>query len=187
MILTPAPEHARLVKAAIAAGKDVYCEWPLTTKTPDSEELLSLAEAKGVRHIVGLQRPLGPGVRYMRDLVKQVRMTRGMILAPINGNCELKDIFGRAFQHVTKHSIVEKEKLQILPASILRTMLISEIQQFINLLELRSPLEELVETRDYIKGMIAILAKKEDMEIDHMMGNYFPADDQNNSRIGFQL
>ncbi|WP_292804575.1 Gfo/Idh/MocA family oxidoreductase [Nostoc sp. NMS7] len=53
VILAPAPEHARHAKAAIAAGKDVYSEWPLTTKTSESEELLSLAEAKGVRHIVG--------------------------------------------------------------------------------------------------------------------------------------
>ncbi len=42
-VVAPAPEHARLVKQAIAAGKDVYCEWPLTTSTADSEELLSLA------------------------------------------------------------------------------------------------------------------------------------------------
>ncbi|MEH1929306.1 MAG: Gfo/Idh/MocA family oxidoreductase [Nostoc sp.] len=71
VILAPAPEHARHAKAAIAAGKDVYSEWPLTTKTSESEELLSLAEAKGVRHIVGLQRSMGPSARYTRDLVKQ--------------------------------------------------------------------------------------------------------------------
>lgn len=71
VVLAPAPEHAGSVKAAIAAGKDVYSEWPLTTKTSDSEELLALAEAKGVRHIVGLQRRMGPSARYTRDLVKQ--------------------------------------------------------------------------------------------------------------------
>jgi predicted dehydrogenase len=70
-VVSPAPEHARLVKAAIAAGKDVYSEWPLTTSTADSEQLLALAEAKGVRHIVGLQRRMGPSARYTRDLVKQ--------------------------------------------------------------------------------------------------------------------
>jgi predicted dehydrogenase len=70
-VVAPAPEHARLVKATIAAGKDVYSEWPLTTSTVDSKELLSLAEAKGVRHIVGLQRRMGPSARYTRDLVKQ--------------------------------------------------------------------------------------------------------------------
>lgn len=70
-VVAPAPEHARLVRAVIAAGKDVYCEWPLTTSTTESEELLSLAEAKGVKHIVGLQRRMGPSARYTRDLVKQ--------------------------------------------------------------------------------------------------------------------
>lgn len=45
VILAPAPEHAQFAKGAIAAGKDVYSEWPLTTKTSDSEELLALAEA----------------------------------------------------------------------------------------------------------------------------------------------
>jgi predicted dehydrogenase len=70
-VVAPAPEHARLVKQAIAAGKDVYSEWPLTTSTAQSEELLSLAERKGVRHIVGLQRRMGPSARYTRDLIKQ--------------------------------------------------------------------------------------------------------------------
>jgi len=70
-VVAPAPEHARLAKKAIAAGKDVYSEWPLTTSTAESEELLSLAEAKGVRHIVGLQRRMGPSARYTRDLIKQ--------------------------------------------------------------------------------------------------------------------
>ena len=70
-IVAPAPEHARLVKAVIAAGKDMYCEWPLLTSTAESEELLALAEAKGVRHMVGLQRRMGPSARYTRDLVRQ--------------------------------------------------------------------------------------------------------------------
>jgi predicted dehydrogenase len=71
VILAPAPEHARLAKLAIAAGKDVYSEWPLTTSTAESEELLALAEAQGVRHIVGLQRRQGPSARYLHDLVQQ--------------------------------------------------------------------------------------------------------------------
>ncbi|WP_030605605.1 Gfo/Idh/MocA family protein [Streptomyces fulvoviolaceus] len=70
-VLTPTSQRVPLVKAAIEAGKDVYSEWPLTTRTSDSEELLALAEAKGVRHVVGLQRRQGPAVRYARDLVAQ--------------------------------------------------------------------------------------------------------------------
>lgn len=70
-VLTPAPQHAQFARAAIEAGKDVYTEWPLSTSTTDSQELLDLAEARGVRHLVGLQRRLGPAARYARDLVAQ--------------------------------------------------------------------------------------------------------------------
>jgi predicted dehydrogenase len=69
VVLPPAPEHATVVKAAIAAGKDVYCEWPLTTKTEDSEELLMLAEQAGVKHFVGFQRTLGASSRLLNDLL----------------------------------------------------------------------------------------------------------------------
>lgn len=69
IVLPPAPHHAELVRAAIAAGKDVYCEWPLTTKIADTEDLLARAQAAGVRHVVGLQRRMGPSARYVRDLL----------------------------------------------------------------------------------------------------------------------
>jgi predicted dehydrogenase len=69
VVLAPAPEHVLSVKAAISAGKDVYCEWPLTTSTSDSEELLSMARTAGVRHVVGLQRTLGASAQYLQDLI----------------------------------------------------------------------------------------------------------------------
>ncbi|WP_243041246.1 Gfo/Idh/MocA family protein [Dyella sedimenti] len=59
------------MRAAIAAGKDVYSEWPLTTLTATSKALVELAGQAGVRHIVGLQRRLAPHNRYLRDLVTQ--------------------------------------------------------------------------------------------------------------------
>jgi predicted dehydrogenase len=71
VVLPPAPEHATLSRMAIESGKDVYCEWPLTTHTSDSENLLSQAEAAGIRHVVGLQRRLGASAQYVRDLLAQ--------------------------------------------------------------------------------------------------------------------
>ena len=68
-VLPPAPHHAELVRKAIAAGKDVYCEWPLTTTIEDTEDLLARAKTAGVRHVVGLQRRLGPSARFVRDLL----------------------------------------------------------------------------------------------------------------------
>jgi predicted dehydrogenase len=71
VVLPPAPQHAEIVKAAIANGKDVYCEWPLTTNTKDSEELLRLAEQAGVKHLVGLQRTVGASSLFLRDLLSR--------------------------------------------------------------------------------------------------------------------
>jgi predicted dehydrogenase len=80
-VLSPAPEHADAVRAAILACKDVYCEWPLTTNTKDSEELLQLARQRGVRHLVGLQRTAESSSRHLRELlsdgyVGQIRSVR---------------------------------------------------------------------------------------------------------------
>lgn len=63
-------EHARLVRAALAAGKHVFCEWPLGTSTAEAKSLVAAAEAAGVRTVVGLHRRLSPGARYLRDLVQ---------------------------------------------------------------------------------------------------------------------
>lgn len=69
VVLPPAPQHVSIVTAAIAAGKDVYCEWPLTTSLADSKELLQLAEEAGVRHCVGLQRTVGASSQQLKALI----------------------------------------------------------------------------------------------------------------------
>jgi predicted dehydrogenase len=71
VVLTTAPQHEEAVRAAIAAGKDVYCEWPLTLNASLARELEAAAREKGVRHIVGLQRRTAPHTRYLRDLIGQ--------------------------------------------------------------------------------------------------------------------
>jgi len=90
VVLPPAPEHAAVVKAACDAGKDVYCEWPLSTNTPDSEALLALVQSTGSRHVVGLQRTVGASFRYLRDLlasgeIGKLRSVRMMVSVPSFG------------------------------------------------------------------------------------------------------
>jgi predicted dehydrogenase len=71
VVLAPTPEHGRLAKAVIESGKDVYSEWPLSTTTAESKQILALAHAKGVKHVVGLQRRFSPSSRYWHDLMKK--------------------------------------------------------------------------------------------------------------------
>jgi predicted dehydrogenase len=69
LVLTTAPQHEVAVRAAIAAGKDVYSEWPLTADPRTSAELLRLAKEAGVRTVIGVQRDLAAAFRYARDLI----------------------------------------------------------------------------------------------------------------------
>src|SRR6476646_2603864 len=63
------PDHYRPVMAAIEAGKHVYCEWPLGRDTDEAERLRDAAEARGIRHAVGLQGQMSPAINYARDLI----------------------------------------------------------------------------------------------------------------------
>lgn len=63
-------EHARAVIAAIDAGKNVYCEWPLGNGLAEAESMAAHARSRGVRAFVGLQARSSPAVRYIRDLVR---------------------------------------------------------------------------------------------------------------------
>lgn len=70
------PAHARLVRAAIEAGKHVYCEWPLALTSEEAASLAELADRAGVRHAVGLQARHAPEIRHARDLVAAGRVGR---------------------------------------------------------------------------------------------------------------
>src|SRR5690606_35939837 len=49
------PDHAAVIRAALAAGKHVLCEWPLAVDRAEADELTGLAEAAGVVAAVSLQ------------------------------------------------------------------------------------------------------------------------------------
>jgi predicted dehydrogenase len=63
------PDHYRPVMAAIAAGKHVYCEWPLGRDGDEAARMLESAEARGIRHAVGLQGQMSPAINYAKDLI----------------------------------------------------------------------------------------------------------------------
>ena len=65
------PLHHQLVMAALRAGKDVFCEWPLGANVEEAEEMADLAREQSLRTAVGLQGRSDPSIRYARDLVAQ--------------------------------------------------------------------------------------------------------------------
>ena len=63
------PHHRQLVSAALAAGKAVYCEWPLGRDLDDARAMAALAAGQGVRTVAGLQARQAPAVEFARELL----------------------------------------------------------------------------------------------------------------------
>ncbi|GAA2820781.1 Gfo/Idh/MocA family oxidoreductase [Saccharopolyspora taberi] len=75
-ITVKVPGHAELVRAALDAGKHVYCEWPLALTTTEAEELARAAEAAGVHNVVGLQARQSPAFARARELIAEGHLGR---------------------------------------------------------------------------------------------------------------
>jgi len=63
------PHHRQLVSAAIAAGKAVYCEWPLGRDLDDAKAMAALAAEHRVRTVVGLQARQAPAIEFVQELL----------------------------------------------------------------------------------------------------------------------
>src|SRR5713101_4033858 len=64
------PHHRELVSAALAAGKAVYCEWPLGRDLDDARAVAALAAKQGVRTVVGLQARQAPAIEFVQQLLR---------------------------------------------------------------------------------------------------------------------
>lgn len=61
--------HYNILRRAIAAGKPVYCEWPLTLDLAEARSLAEQAKEAGVRAVIGTQGAVSAEVGYLRHLV----------------------------------------------------------------------------------------------------------------------
>src|SRR2546427_5230467 len=64
------PHHRELVSAALAAGKAVYCEWPLGRDLDDAQAMAALAAEQRVRTVVGLQARQAPAIEFVQELLR---------------------------------------------------------------------------------------------------------------------
>jgi len=63
------PYHFEIAKAAIDAGKHVYCEWPVGNGLAEAEELAALARDRNVLGVAGTQAPFAPEIEHLRQLI----------------------------------------------------------------------------------------------------------------------
>jgi predicted dehydrogenase len=70
-IAVKVPHHLELVNAALDAGKNVYCEWPLGNGLDEAVAMADKARKLGIKCAVGTQARSAPAVAYVRDLIAQ--------------------------------------------------------------------------------------------------------------------
>lgn len=69
VVTVKTPRHRELVVPALAAGKPVFCEWPLAV---DHREAIEMTQAVGqLSTFVGLQGRSSPSFRWLADLVRE--------------------------------------------------------------------------------------------------------------------
>src|SRR4029077_3712864 len=68
-VVVRVPSHYPPTKAALEAGKHVYCEWPLGRTTAEAEDLSALAQTKGLVTAIGLQARVDPAVMHLKALI----------------------------------------------------------------------------------------------------------------------
>jgi predicted dehydrogenase len=69
VIAVDAPMHHKLTRAALEAGKHVYVEKPLTLRADDAEDLIDLADARGLKLMVGHLLEYHPGVEKLKEIL----------------------------------------------------------------------------------------------------------------------
>jgi len=69
-ITTPPQSHFALARRCLMAGTNVYIEKPFTLNTVDAEELIDLADRKGLKLTAGHNAQFSPAMVRMRELVK---------------------------------------------------------------------------------------------------------------------
>jgi len=74
VVSTRVDTHYGLAKPALEAGKNIFVEWPLGANVSQATELLSLAKAKNVRTIVGLQGRYDAAVLRVREVISSGRL-----------------------------------------------------------------------------------------------------------------
>src|SRR6267378_2400934 len=70
VVTVKVPHHRELVSAALAAGKAVYCEWPLGRDLEDARAIATLAAKEGVRTVAGLQARQAPAIEFVQQLLR---------------------------------------------------------------------------------------------------------------------
>src|SRR5207249_6718196 len=149
------PHHRALVSAALAAGKAVYCEWPLGRDLEDTRAMAALAAERGVRTVVGLQARQAPAIAFVRQLLSDGYV--GEVLSTTMVGLSIPgDVVGQPNAYMLDKA--NGANLLTIPAGHSLDILNYVLGEYADLSavsNLRRPLTTIEETRTQIENMAA--------------------------------
>ena len=99
-VATRVPDHRDLVLAALAAGKHVYCEWPLGRSIAEAEAMNDARRTAGVEAAVGLQLRGNPVVARARELLRQGAIGRLLSVSVSSATAGFGPVVPAAFAYL---------------------------------------------------------------------------------------
>lgn len=75
-VASPPFEHHRAVMLALAAGKHVLCEKPVSTRLADAEEMTAAAERAGVANAIAFEYRYNPALQALKELIVNGHMAK---------------------------------------------------------------------------------------------------------------
>ena len=154
VVTVKVPAHDELVRAALDAGKHVYCEWPLARTTEEADGLARLARDAGIHHVIGLQARESPVVTYARELIARGhvgRVTSVTAYAALGAGADARTPAALAY---TKEAANAAGALEIVGGHTLDAVehLVGEIAEVSALLSLQRPRHTVVETGETVQA-----------------------------------
>lgn len=102
-VATPNAMHYEMAKAALNAGKHVFCEKPLSLSAAQSRELADLAAKKGVVNYCGFSNIMNPANQYVKELVQSGKLGKIMrVHATYDQDMLLDPSIPLAWRHIRK-------------------------------------------------------------------------------------
>src|SRR5881409_2487779 len=144
------PDHRELVSAALAAGKAVYCEWPLGRDLDDARAMAKLAAKQGVRTVAGLQARQAPAIEFVQQLLSDGYV--GEVLSTTLVGLSIPgDVVGQA----NAYMLEKANGANVLTIAVghsldLLTYVLGEFTDLSAVSNLRRPLITIEETREQI-------------------------------------
>lgn len=105
VIATETSEHYSLAKEALQSGKHVFVEKPLTRSSKQAEELINLADERGMRLMVGHLLLYHPAFTYVQSLIQTGKLGNVRYIYSTRVNLGIVRQNENAFESLAPHDL----------------------------------------------------------------------------------